>query len=74
MTEFHKVDEAARRLKVSPAKVRTLIDRGLLKATDVGTGGRPEFRIADDELRDFAERRRFMSYRTLSSGVTHTDA
>ena len=58
-------EEAAAYLKVSAEQVRSLIRRGLLPATNVGTGSkRPLYRIKRQALEDF------LTDRTQESGST----
>jgi len=50
------VREAAKRYRVSTAKIREFIRRGLLGAVDVGANGRSCWRITPEACQEFDER------------------
>ncbi len=51
--------QIAKRLNVSPDKVRSWIAKGELNATNVATGktGRPRYRVSETDLADFQKKR-----------------
>lgn len=56
-THFLTPDEVASRLRVTSEQVRSLIRNGILRAINVGAGGkRPLYRISPGALEDFINR------------------
>lgn len=53
------VREAAEFLKLSPFQVRVYCKRGILKANKVGTGKNTRWRIWEDDLFEFVNKKRF---------------
>lgn len=50
------VDEIADRLRVSPQTVRRRIVMGELAAGNIGTAGRPEYRVRERDVREYERR------------------
>jgi excisionase family DNA binding protein len=55
-TEFLKTREAAKLLRVAPRQILRLIALGRLRATDVGLGMQPRFRIDPRDIQCLAGR------------------
>lgn len=56
-TYYLTPDEVASRLRVTSEQVRSLIRKGILRAINVGAGGkRPLYRISSEALQDFINR------------------
>lgn len=49
--------EISSQLNISTAAVRSLIDKGLLKASNVGAGKNKVYRVTKEDLADFLESR-----------------
>lgn len=45
------------RLRMTAAKVRTLIQKGELEAIDISTGSRPTYMVKPESVEDFIRRR-----------------
>lgn len=48
---------AAKAIGVSASTMKTYIDEGHVRYTDIGRNGRPRIRISEDDLRAFMEAR-----------------
>ena len=51
------LSDISKRLKLSTSTIRALIDKRLLKASDVGTGRNRCYRVSEEDLAEFLDSR-----------------